>query len=117
MAKEIKPTRSALIALKKKIKLASNGYNLLKRKKDGLISEFFKLLQDAKSIRKEMTESYQKAVGKLEVARAMDGTTGMESVATSITNIPEIQVDGRNVMGVKVPIIEAELVNMGGLER
>ena len=40
MALDIKPTRSELINLKRRIKQTSSGYNLLKMKRDGLFHEF-----------------------------------------------------------------------------
>ena len=53
---DIKPTRSELIKLKNKIKLAQSGYKLLKKKRDGLILEFFDILKETKTVRREMTE-------------------------------------------------------------
>ena len=46
MALDIKPTRSELINLKRRIKQTENGYNLLKMKRDGLFHEFRTLLSD-----------------------------------------------------------------------
>ena len=47
----IKPTRSELIELKKKIKLSQSGHKLLKMKRDGLILELFAILDKAKDVR------------------------------------------------------------------
>ena len=44
MALDIKPTRSELINLKRRIKQTKNGYKLLKMKRDGLFHEFRQLL-------------------------------------------------------------------------
>ena len=46
MALDIKPTRSELINLKRRIKQTKNGYKLLKMKRDGLFHEFRTLLSD-----------------------------------------------------------------------
>ena len=46
MALDIKPTRSELINLKRRIKQTQNGYNLLKLKRDGLFHEFRTLLSE-----------------------------------------------------------------------
>ena len=74
MPLQVKPTRSELINLKKKIKLAKMGHSLLKRRKDGLIQEFFSILENVKSQRKQLGQNFKWAVSKLEVARALDGT-------------------------------------------
>jgi len=41
---DIKATRSELLKLKRQVKLAQSGYKLIKRKRDGLILEFFDVL-------------------------------------------------------------------------
>ena len=46
MALDIKPTRSELINLKRRIKQTENGYELLKMKRDGLFHEFRTLLSE-----------------------------------------------------------------------
>ena len=52
--RDIKPTRSELINLKRKIELSERGYKILKMKRDGLILEFFKILANAKDTRGDL---------------------------------------------------------------
>ena len=106
MTEDIKPTRSELIKLKRKIKLAKNGYELLKKKKDGLIQEFFSILDEVRKNREVLGGIHKKSVNSLEVSRAMDGTLAVESAAFSVTKNPDIKVQPKNIMGVSVPEIE-----------
>ena len=54
MTQDVKPTRSGLLKIKKRIALATSGHKLLKKKRDGLILEFFKLYKKAKPLRNEL---------------------------------------------------------------
>jgi V/A-type H+/Na+-transporting ATPase subunit D len=107
---DIKPTRSELIKLKNRIKLAVSGHKLLKKKRDGLILEFFEILKETKSVRKEMTEKYKDAIRKINVARIVDGDLAIKSVSMAIKNKPSVNVSTKNIMGVVVPNIDSENV-------
>ena len=101
----VKPTRSELLLLKKKIKLARTGYNLLKKKRDGLILEFFNILKQAKDVRKELVSSYAAALQKINIARAIDGDLAIRSISLALKSLPVVEVATKNIMGVKVPKI------------
>ena len=61
MALDIKPTRSELINLKRRIKQTSTGYNLLKMKRDGLFHEFRTLLSEMIEAREGLVGTYRDA--------------------------------------------------------
>jgi V/A-type H+-transporting ATPase subunit D len=117
MAQDIKPTRSELIQLKKKIKLSQSGHKLLKMKRDGLILEFFKILKEARNVRTELDVAFSKAVGKINLASAVDGMVTVRSTAFTAKESPEIQLSGQNIMGVKVPKISSTAVRKSLTER
>src|SRR3989338_827830 len=77
----INPTRAELQNVKSRIKLADSGHKLLKKKRDGLIIEFYSVLKDAKNMRSELNELYKKAYGSM------------------------MEVSVKNIMGVKIPQI------------
>src|SRR3989344_2071899 len=84
----LNPTRAELQNVKSRIKLAESGHKLLKKKRDGLIIEFYNVLKDARSMRSELNEIYKNArTSMLEVA-ALEGITEI-----------------KNIMGVKIPQI------------
>lgn len=104
----VKPTRSELLVLNKKIKLAIFGHSLLKRKRDGLIKEFFNILKKAKEMKSELTENYKLAVETTDLARAMDGSAAVKSAALAIKHEAEVDVKTRGIMGINVPEVRSE---------
>ncbi len=105
---EIKPTRSELMKLKKKIKLAKSGHNLLKKKRDGLIIEFFEVLKQARTVRKEITDAYKKAHYIFDVASAVEGVFPLKTAAMAVDAHAPVELSSKNIMGVVVPKIKIE---------
>jgi len=115
--RDIKPTRSELINIKRRIKLSERGYNILKMKRDGLILEFFKVLQQAKDSRGALLERYTHAMEMIALAETVEGAIGVKAAAFSASEIPAISLSSKNIMGVVVPEIEASSVRKGVLDR
>lgn len=105
-AREVKPTRSELLEVKKKIKLTKSGYKILKMKRDGLIIEFFKILEQAKQVRMKIIKDYEVAMGKIATAEAVDGAIAVKSAAFALRLHPEVTLHSKNIMGLVVPEIE-----------
>ena len=117
MAQDIKPTRSELLKLKKQIKLAKSGYSLLKKKRDGLILEFFEILKKAKSLREDLVKEYVIALEKINIARTLEGDLKVKSIAMAIKDIPDVKLTTKNIMGVKVPKIESAEIQKAFMAR
>jgi V/A-type H+-transporting ATPase subunit D len=103
---EVKPTRSELLEIKKRIKLTKSGHKILKMKRDGLIIEFFKILEQAKQVRVKIVKDYDEAMAKINVAQAVDGAISVQSAAFALRLHPEVTLRSKNVMGIVVPEIE-----------
>ena len=115
--RDIKPTRSELINLKRRIALSECGYKILKMKRDGLILEFFKVLADAKDSRGELLQKYQRAVDSMALANTVEGAIGVKSAAFSVKEVPQITLSSKNIMGVVVPKIESSKVRKSLVDR
>lgn len=105
---EVKPTRSELIRLKNRIKLARTGYKLLKKKRDGLILEFFEILKSARNVRQELTEAYSAAKHQLRLARLSHSDSELESVGMAVRPCAQLVFKTRNIMGTVVPVISSD---------
>jgi V/A-type H+/Na+-transporting ATPase subunit D len=117
MPQDIKPTRSELLKVKKQIKLAKSGHSLLKKKRDGLILEFFEILKKAKTLRQELVDEYKIALEKINIARTIEGDLKVKSIAMAIKEIPEIKLTTKNIMGVKVPKIDSQEIKKALMDR
>lgn len=103
----ISPTRMELLKLNRRVKLAEKGHKLLKEKRDALITEFLDIVEEVRGIRTEVESKLEESYRNLLMAQA---TLGVESVKEiSLVTAQDIQMDfdTRNIMGVKVPLIEA----------
>lgn len=117
MALDVKPTRSELIQLKNRIKLSERGHKLLKMKRDGLILEFFKILNEARNVRTELDAAYERSREKINLASAVNGVVEVRSTAFTAKESPAISLSGKNIMGVVVPKISSTGVRKPMYER
>ena len=117
MADQPNPTRMELLKAKTRVKLAKNGHKLLKQKRDALIMEFFKILGQAQDLRSELNKQMKIAYTALAVAQAYHGMQEIESAALAVKRAPGVKVDVRNIMGVKIPSLEASQVEKSLLSR
>ncbi len=114
---DVKPTRSELIATRRRIKLSISGHKLLKMKRDGLIIEFFELLPKVKDMRSQLVELYTVADKKLAVAMVADGKSALRSAANCVRTPPQVELSEYNIMGVVVPKIKVSTIQKSVEER
>jgi len=110
MADPVTPTRSELIKLKQKIALSQRGHKLLKMKRDGLMYELFQILPKVRDIRANLVKDYRDALAKTGRAQAFEGVLNIKSIAYTRRTPPTLKVGRKNVMGVVVPMVEADKV-------
>ncbi|PSQ56497.1 V-type ATP synthase subunit D [Halobacteriales archaeon SW_8_68_21] len=110
MATDVKPTRKNLMAIEDRIELSERGHDTLEQKRDGLIMEFMDILDQAQDVRSEVSENYETAQRKIDMARAMEGDVAVRGAAAALKEYPEITTQSKNIMGVVVPQIESSKV-------
>jgi V/A-type H+-transporting ATPase subunit D len=104
-ATDVNPTRMELIKTKDRIKLAQKGHKLLKQKRDALILEFFKILKKAQDLRGQLSEKMGKSYQSLALAETYHNIQELSKVSLDLRKDIEVDVEVRNVMGVKIPNI------------
>lgn len=106
MAENIAPTRSNLLQRRDQLKLANRGADLLKRKRDALIGEFFSLVQESLKARRALNEGSREAYFSLFLAKAWDGPEAVESLSLAGGKMLELDIQVQNLFGVKVPQVQ-----------
>ncbi len=104
-AMDVNPTRMELIKIKDRIKLAQKGHKLLKQKRDALILEFFKIMKKAQDLRGQLGEKMDKGYQSLALAEIYHNIQELSKVSLDLRKDIEVDVEVRNVMGVKIPNI------------
>ncbi|SDL99422.1 V/A-type H+-transporting ATPase subunit D [Halogranum gelatinilyticum] len=117
MAEDVKPTRKNLMEIEDRIELSERGHDTLEQKRDGLIMEFMDILDQAQDVRAGLSQDYETAQRKLNMARAMEGDVAVRGAAAALKEHPEITTQSKNIMGVVVPQIESSKVKKSLDER
>ncbi len=107
MADNIAPTRSNLLQRRDQMRLAIRGADLLKRKRDALIGEFFDLVKVSLAARKALAETSKEAYFSLFLAKAWDGPEEVDSLSLAAKTGVDLEITIQNLFGVKVPQVQA----------
>ncbi len=102
----VSPTRLVLLRTKKRIELAKKGHKLLKEKRDALVMEFFNVIKKARKLREEIENELLEIYEIFAKAYAYSGNIKVNAVANSVKMDYELKIYERNIMGVRVPLIE-----------
>ena len=116
-AHDVTPNRSVLLDLKRRIKLTKSGYKILKMKRDGLIIEFFEVLEKARKMREGVSADYDVAMEKITIARAVEGEIAVRSAAYALKADPQVKLSSKSIMGMMVPKVEADWVHTNMTEK
>jgi len=103
MSANISATRMNLLALKTQVGLAKQGIDLLKRKRDALVMEFFTIAKKTLHARDELTHAMTGAHEDLTIVKAVEGTNAVQSIAMASGRQISLQNILKNVWGVKIP--------------
>ena len=113
----VTPTKGSLMAVQKSLALSTLGFDLLDRKRNILIREMMLLIDKAKALRSEISETYSCAYEALQAANV---TLGISQSAAAYVPIDDgVEITYRSVMGVEIPnvhLAESEPALCYGME-
>ncbi|MBW6467906.1 MAG: V-type ATP synthase subunit D [Coriobacteriia bacterium] len=102
---EVRPTRSELLERREQIKLAEQGMDLLKQKRDALLIEFMGVMDETLRLSESLQKNVAEAQYALAVAKAVDGTVALRSAGMATQSEIVVDMTGTRIMGVSVPVV------------
>jgi V/A-type H+/Na+-transporting ATPase subunit D len=108
MAEAISPTRMNLLQRQNQVKLAQQGVDLLRRKRDALVADFFNIVRRALEARKRLTQTAEDSYTLLGLAKAVEGREVLEAAALADPRRLEVGIDQKNVWGTRIPTITSD---------
>jgi len=114
---DIKPTRSGLLILRTRLRLAHKAHTLLRMKRDVLILEVTRLAPRVKAEYDLLIERHTRTQYLIAAAYMIEGTAGMTVAAYSVEITPEISIKQKNIYGVQVPVITGNNIHTEVTER
>ena len=104
---QVSPTRMNLLQRRGQLRLAQKGVDLLKKKRDALVAEFFGLVREAMEARKALDQAAKEAYAALLLAQAFDGPEVVAGAALGVPPLEGVEAEVENVWGSKVPRLKA----------
>ncbi|KYK32038.1 MAG: V-type ATP synthase subunit D [Thermoplasmatales archaeon SG8-52-3] len=104
----VSPTRMDLLDIRKKLILAKKGHKLLEEKRDALVERFFDIIDKKNQLSKDIDGQFKDAYLSLIQAQMILGERKVEESSYLTENIGDILFETDNIMGVKIPNINAE---------
>jgi V/A-type H+-transporting ATPase subunit D len=106
-AVNVAPTRTNLIRIKKELRFAREGYEILDRKREVLTTELVRVAKEADAVQKEVWKLLETAYAALEKARLTMGSDNVEWAALAASKTVDVHLKLRGIMGVAIPEISA----------
>jgi len=102
------PTKGNLIIAKNSLALATQGYELMDKKRNILIKELMDLIDKASSLQGEIDEAFSAAYAALQNANVEMGISHVWDIAQAVPVTDDITIKVRSVMGTEIPIVSHE---------
>ncbi|HXH14016.1 MAG TPA: V-type ATP synthase subunit D [Alphaproteobacteria bacterium] len=117
MPERMSPSRMILLAIKGQLALATQGRDLLQEKRNALMKEFMKIAERVMVSSDDLERVAAEARRTLAMAEAIEGSETVRSASFAARGEVSLAVEGANIMGVPVPVIEKKTVSRSVLDR
>lgn len=102
------PTKGNLMLAKNSLALSKQGYEMMDKKRNILISEMMGLIDKAKDIQSQIDETFRTAYAALQKANMEIGISTVQQISYTVPVENSIRIKVRSVMGTEIPLVEYE---------
>jgi V/A-type H+/Na+-transporting ATPase subunit D len=99
----VAPTKSNLLALKRQLAFAEEGYDLLEQKRQILVSELMKRLARVRDAQSEAARVLRHAFAALSEAQLDTGSEALDRAALGVSMDHKVELSGQHLMGMRIP--------------
>ncbi|PKM52396.1 MAG: V-type ATP synthase subunit D [Firmicutes bacterium HGW-Firmicutes-7] len=99
------PTKGNLIVAKNTLALSEQGYELLDKKRNILVTEMMALIAKAEEIQNHIDSTFREAYKALQQANISIGINTVEQIGHSIQEEDRVEIKVRSIMGVEIPMV------------
>jgi len=102
-------TRFELLMLRRRVKLAHRGHDLLVEKRDALLLHFFEAIRNIGPLREKLSKALDVAFKSFMTAQLAMGSRSLQEISHNIPERYVVREKSRNIIGVTLPFFELDV--------
>ncbi len=109
---DVPPTKSSLFSVKEQLSIAQEGFELLEQKREILVTELMRMVEEVKLLEREMDKRIGSAYGTLKRMFVRIGRQTAKEISTGIKFDYTLREKEGRLMGIPLPTLEMEMPKM-----
>ncbi len=109
---DVPPTKSSLFSVKEQLGIAREGFELLEQKREILIMELMRLVEEVKLLERDLDKRVSSAYGSLKQMLLRVGREGARDVSAGIQFEYATQEKHGKLMGIPLPTVDVRMPRM-----
>jgi V/A-type H+/Na+-transporting ATPase subunit D len=105
----VAPTKSSLLALRRQLAIAEEGYDLLEQKRQILIFELMGRIGRAQAVEQHAAEMLRQAFAALRQATLDIGAMGLDRALLAVPMNHQLELSSQRLMGLRLPHVAARI--------
>jgi V/A-type H+/Na+-transporting ATPase subunit D len=109
---DVPPTKSSLFSVKEQLTIAREGFELLEQKREILVMELMRMVEEVKLLERDMDKRVASAYGSLTRMMLRVGRETAREVSTGISFEYAVSEKSGKLMGIPLPTIDMRMPKM-----